>query len=140
MELLLDSDTIVLIFVLCTYALIFPFFIWYFRGNWIKRIRIPSHLPKEGLAFQILGVSSLLCHNSLFPKIMLFENYFEYRIIFKKKVNYSEINRIETKKYSIMPKNIIIYLKDGKRLWLTIGKEENLNELIAFFGKRSISQ
>ncbi|MEI7961670.1 MAG: hypothetical protein WCI04_05025 [archaeon] len=137
MEQFIESDTFAIILVICIFAGIIIFFKWYFGGKWVNKIRIPTHLPKEGFLVQLVGVSSLLSHNSLFPKIKLFENYFEYRILLKKKINYSDLAKIEVIKYSIMPKDIIIYINNGGRLWLAPGNEQNLNELVKFFNAKA---
>ena len=87
--------------------------------------------------FQLVSVSTMLSHNSLFPKIKLFEEYFEYRILIKKKIFYTNIEHIAVENKSFMPKSVVITTKNGKRLWLTPGKEENFNELHRFFNEKT---
>ncbi|MCX6803953.1 MAG: hypothetical protein NTY48_05290 [Candidatus Diapherotrites archaeon] len=136
-ELLTNPETLVLGMVIIFLVLLLLFFIKYFRGDWINLIQIPSRIPPQGFKFAVLGVSSILSHNTLFPKITFYDDHFEYRILLKQKIFYSQIKKLTAKKYLIMPKDIIVYFNNNSRLWITPGKEENVLELLRFFKNKN---
>jgi hypothetical protein len=62
-------------------------------------VTIPPILPQEGVAVPLInafiGTWLFNVHNSAWPLFRLFEDHFEYRVLFRKSIDYSQVNSID---------------------------------------------
>lgn len=114
------------------------FFWWYFSGKWIPIIRVPASFPREGMPVPILGVTSIFSHNTLFPRLRLYNDGLDYRILFKRKILFTQIQEARFVKPLIGWKRIALIEKDGNRLWFMMGNQENTKELLNLLKRKGV--
>ena len=117
-----------------------------FRKSSYPKIKIPSSLPTKGFKFKIQQVATLLTHDGLFPTITLHNNKLEYRLLIGHTVEYKDIIEISSKKFVLYGHTLKLKIK-GKSwgfyprdLWLSMGREDNLKELEAFFKEKTLKK
>ena len=109
---------------------------------------IPNVLPPAGLpipvdgiqcSFPILGFFSGNSRNSINPRLVLFPEYFEIKVLNTKRHVYSALKQVSYKAaWFIMQEQVILELHDGTEYYLKLSYDLTTKRLLHFFRQRGL--
>ncbi len=108
-----------------------------------KIVSIPLVLPSEGFSIPIINayIGSLLfnIHNGLCPRLKLFDDHFEYVILWKKSVAYSTIQEVGVNTaFWAGGCTLLVKFNNGSWDYSANMNKHNLEEVLIFFQSKSI--
>ena len=108
-----------------------------------KIVSVPLVLPSEGFSVPIINayVGSLLfnMHNGLWPSLKLFEDHFDYVILWKKSVEYSVIQEVGVRTgFWAGGNTFVVKFNNGSWDYCASCNKHNLKEVLNFFQSKNI--
>lgn len=114
-------------------------------------INIPPLILSDGLKVPVMGsyysarwlqkIYKLftIVHNELYPSLKLFDDHFEYTVLYKKSRPYSDIEKVDASSKTLMRYLIFYFKNENQVVCLNLNSEHNLKEVLKYLKSKNLN-